>query len=68
MTELIETAIQRYVANGGSRCPWCDSNNISADANVKVEGGSAWQTINCADCGQRWNDLYTLTGVEEAAQ
>jgi transposase-like protein len=60
--------IKKYVKNGGNFCPFCNSDNISADLPLNtdyIEGGIIKQDLNCWDCGKTWNDVYKLTSIEE---
>jgi hypothetical protein len=51
--------------NSSSECPYCHSENISADR-VEADGESAFGDVECEDCGKKWRDVYTLTDVEDA--
>ncbi len=31
---------------------------------VEVLDDTAWQSVDCDDCGSSWDDVYTLTGRE----
>jgi formate dehydrogenase maturation protein FdhE len=53
-----------YLADNWDMCPVCLSGDIEGDA-VQAEGGQAWQNIECNECGHKWRDVYTLTGVED---
>lgn len=44
-------------------CPFCRSAEISGGA-IDIEGREAWQTVYCGECGQSWQDVYTLSSVE----
>lgn len=54
--------IQEYVDGNGIHCPNCDSDDITGIEQVQVEGRIATQAIECATCGARWWDEFTLTG------
>lgn len=45
-----------------NHCPFCNSDNISA---YYFEADGSYQKIECYTCGKKWNDIYTLTDVEE---
>jgi hypothetical protein len=53
---------QAYIESEGSRCLVCFYKTIEADA-VIIEGGSAYQKMNCLECGATWTDGYTLDRV-----
>jgi len=62
-----EAEIQAYVKCGGVRCPSsaCRSSHIKAKLFPHTDGGVAWHSCSCEKCGIEWNDIYTLTGIEE---
>jgi transposase-like protein len=53
----------KYVACP-NHCPYCGSNDIEANA-PEVDGPHAWADVTCNDCGKEWQDVYTLTHVDE---
>lgn len=55
---------ESYVADGGTKCPFCGSEEISGGG-MQTDVGRAWQNMECEDCGSTWNDTYRLTGIEE---
>jgi len=61
---LTKEQVDKYLKNGGIRCPKCGSEEIRGSS-VKREVGGAWEDVNCADCELEFRDVYTLTGVEE---
>lgn len=57
-----------YAAEGGGRCPVCQSENLSG-TEVEIEGHLAFQEVMCLDCNAGWNDVYKLdsySALEEA--
>jgi hypothetical protein len=60
---LTKKQVEKYLKNSG-RCPKCGSGAISGEE-VNIEGDTAVQEMGCDDCGARWYDTYTLTGVAE---
>lgn len=52
---------EMYLDEGGTRCPFCGSHDITGD-DVNIDAGSAWQDVFCNDCSSEWQDTYTLTG------
>lgn len=54
----------RYLDSGGNKCPICSSKNIMCLENVQVDSDSAWQEVECHDCGGLWRDIYRLIDVE----
>lgn len=60
---MTEEQISKYIAAGGVSCPHCGSTDLDAKG-VQVDAGQATQEVMCSDCGQGWQDVYTLTHVE----
>lgn len=54
---------EEYISHGGSKCPYCNSYNITSDG-IEVDGATAWQDIECEDCGETWRDVFKLVGYE----
>lgn len=55
---------EKYLRNPGA-CPHCGSNDLEGES-INLDDNIAWQTVGCTKCNQQWNDIYTLTDVEEA--
>jgi len=64
MSEFPKEKIDKYVASGGYVCPECESTAISSTEQVQTDSYSAWQLIECHDCGTIFRDVYKLVGVE----
>lgn len=60
--KLDEETIKAYCEKGGCWCPFCGSSNLSDDS-WDADAGTATQEMRCVDCGERWRDVYTLTGI-----
>lgn len=58
-----ETAV-KYLADGGSRCPHCGSENLEG-GRVQADGPIAWCGVSCLACEREWTDQYTLSGVSD---
>ena len=56
-----QAAQNKYVEQGGLRCPKCDSVELEADT-LEQDGSCAWQNITCHSCGASWTDEYQLAG------
>lgn len=54
----------RYVKSDYCFCPYCDGLYIRAD-DLKDEGITAWRKVDCMDCDKSWNEIYTMTDIEE---
>lgn len=55
----------KYIDNGGVKCPFCESDNITAHENPQFSGFGIFQDIYCMDCEKEWTDEYKLIGIEE---
>ncbi len=55
---------REYVKAGGGFCINCGGGNISA-GKIEPEGRDAIQTVQCYDCGSKWNDVFKLIGVDD---
>jgi len=55
---------KEYIESGGTKCPICQSNNLSADGQIISDGLSAWGLVECHNCGAKWNDVYELIGIQ----
>ncbi len=62
--ENSETAKQIDYLKDSSVCPFCGSDNITADGDYNLE--TRCQRIFCMDCGRYWLDLYALIGFDAA--
>jgi len=54
----------QYIASGGLRCPYCGSDQLKAKDTDAADAAVVRQ-IHCAGCGQRWANVYQLTGLRE---
>lgn len=55
---------EQYLKDGGTLCPFCRSNDLSTD-NMQIDGGTMTEDIECLNCGEQWQDSYTLTRITE---
>lgn len=62
MPPLTQRQRELYLAHGGKRCPYCESQNIEAEG---FDGEYSSELVNCLDCGGRWKDTYSLVRVED---
>ena len=60
---LTRTQERKYLKEGGVRCPFCDSNNISGGT-LDMGAGATYQDVTCDSCQRAWTDVYELTGIE----
>ena len=64
LLELNPQQKELYVLHDGTKCPYCESNEIEGSS-MDVDGNTAWQKITCLGCDKEWNDIYTLTNLVE---
>jgi hypothetical protein len=57
VTALRPADIERYVACGGVRCPFCLDHDIVGEE-VEVDEGTVRQAIQCNNCDAEWTDVY----------
>jgi len=55
---------EKYIKDEYNLCPFCNSDDVSG-GHFNSDGGYVWQRIGCAACNKMWDDIYTLTDVEE---
>jgi len=55
---------KKYMDKAGNECPYCGSDHIEG-GRPQTDSNCAWQEVICQDCEKRWNDVYTLTDIEE---
>lgn len=60
---MTEEQRAEYIKQGGTHCPYCDGRDLDGKG-IHVNAGTATQEILCTDCGNGWQDVYTLTHVE----
>ncbi len=56
------TREQKYLLNGGGKCPSCESGDIEGGS-LETDGNEVHQGVTCLDCGATWEDRYKLDGV-----
>jgi len=61
---LTDEQQKKYLEQGGIRCPYCNSVDITTTQPVQTDIGIAWQNICCNDCTEEWTDENTLTNVK----
>lgn len=64
MDITVDTIEEHEYLRNSSKCPKCKSDQIEGGS-IEIEGNTAFQNVQCLDCDFDWNDLYTLTGMEE---
>lgn len=54
---------KKYIANGGVRCPYCESYSIVVKD--KIFDIEITQEVECERCGSSWKEIYRLVDAEE---
>lgn len=65
MARLTDEQVKKYLEEGGCTCPFCDDGDLEGGP-VQLDAGIAWQTMKCHNCNKSWDDMYTLTGVDDS--
>jgi formate dehydrogenase maturation protein FdhE len=53
-----------YLKEHGHLCPFCGMPDVEGNK-MEFDLAQISQQMSCANCGQHWWDVYTLTGVCE---
>ena len=56
---------QKYLKSSGSHCPFCESTDITSGP-IQADGPVAWAEAECEGCGASWQDVWSLTDIDEA--
>ena len=56
--------IDNYIKNSHI-CPFCGSEHIEGTGDHDYGNDKYYNRIGCPDCGKVWDDVYTLSGIEE---
>ena len=65
-TEMTPKQEKEYVEADGSICPFCGEHDINGVGPYDGVGTIITLLVECNDCGERWHDIYTLTGADPA--
>ena len=60
---MTEAQKKKYLENP-TQCPMCESGDIVA-GHADFDGTVCSQSVECEDCGYKWQDIYRLSDVEE---
>ena len=52
-----------YLQHHGSKCPFCESDNIEGTGQRDFDSDWATSEVQCLDCEKRWKDVYILQDV-----
>ena len=56
---LSQEHVKKYLDEGGTRCPYCQSYDIIGES-WEAGAGEAWHEMRCEACGESWEDQYGL--------
>ena len=59
---LSETEIDTYVAEGGVKCPYCQSEDLEASNQEFTEAGIFFDCA-CIGCLHEWKEHYKLASI-----
>ena len=62
--KLTKDQKKAYIKSRGTRCPYCKSENISANENIQGDDDYGKCTIICKACNAEWVDIYQLVDIE----
>lgn len=63
--ELDADDVSRYIKEKGTICPYCHSNKLGSDGNLRMEGNAVYLEVSCSNCHKIWRDVYALASIEE---
>lgn len=63
MKKLTDEQKEAYLKDN-LKCPHCRSEQIEGGPTM-VEGNEAWQKMGCNECQKSWQDIYTLSDIED---
>lgn len=55
---------KKYMINNGNICPFCESEEISAD-HADFDDCWVWRKVECNQCKKQWVDIYKLVDIED---
>ncbi len=61
---LSEKEKQAYVHSRSGHCPYGNSQQLEGGS-YHGDGQTIAQEVQCLACQKRWQDIYTLTDIEE---
>jgi len=44
-------------------CPWCNSDDITADSEIHSDVTVTWRDVSCNQCGAEWQDEHRLVAI-----
>ena len=62
---ITEEQKRGYLKDHGARCPTCGSTGLNCGP-FQSDRSVARQAVSCTNCGEEWQDIYTLTAIRPA--
>ena len=62
--KLTRVRKRKYIDEGGNKCPFCGSEELEGKR-YEADSTVAWREVECVNCKKRWEDVYTLSDIEE---
>jgi len=62
---LTKAQKEKYLKKCGNICPYCGSEDLRPMGRPIADGKHMTQDIQCSGCGRIWEDIYTLSDIEE---
>jgi len=56
-----------YKRDNGLHCPYCGSDDIEG-GHAEYDDNYSWRPVKCNKCGEEWDDIYTLSGIDFKAK
>lgn len=63
MPKLPGMTIKNYLKSKGAMCPFCGRFEMSGEDYKEAAPGILLQAITCLNCGEEWQDQYTLSSI-----
>lgn len=60
----INEVSDKYVRDWGLICPVCESNDIRTEGRLEVDTETAWGKCCCENCESTWQEIFSLTGID----
>lgn len=65
LAKLTKKQIREYVKSGGVKCPYCNSEGISAGNLLLDDNDICMSNVQCLNCKKSWREVYSLFTIVE---
>jgi len=62
---LTDTQIDKYLAEHGYACPYCDNPELNHEGPEYLDAGQAFSDVECPKCHKEWREYFKLYDIEE---